>query len=296
MRRLIDFIPIKTDFKVMKRSRIWLVASAIMVALSISVIATRGFAWGIDFSGGILVEVKREDKINIDALRAKLAEFSPQIQSQGSAGDMASIYIAHGGSDEAAIMGELAKLRTAIGTGYEYRNVQIVGPKVGADLVNAGILAVILSVIVMSLYIGIRFEFPFAMGALISITHDVILALAIMSVFGINFDLITLAALMTLVGYSLNDTIVIYDRVRENIKKFKTKPLPDVIDQSINETFSRTVITGITTVLPLSMIYLFGGTALADFALIMLLGLVFGIWSSLFISTSILLRFKQLGT
>ena len=187
----------------------------------------------------------------------------------------------------------MVSVKNILGETVEYRNTQIVGPKVGADLVKNGTLAVLLSILVISIYIWIRFELPFAVGAGLSLLHDVLLALAMLCITGIEFDLTTLAALLTLAGYSINDTVVIYDRVRENLKKYKSKSLSDVVDLSINETFSRTILTGMTTIFAVLAIYLFGGEVLRGFSAIMLFGIIIGTYSSMFLSTSSLLLFNK---
>lgn len=293
MFKLVKLIPIKTRFAIMRRFKAILAVGAIAVAASIAVIATKSLKYGIDFSGGVLLEVKTQGRADIEGLRARLAAFSPAIQSQGEAGDLVSIYLSQGEKDERQISAELAQVKQLLGGEVEYRNTQIVGPKVGADLANNGIIAVLLSIIVISIYIGIRFQLPMAMGSIISLAHDVILALAMLALTGFEFDLTTLAALLTLAGYSINDTVVIYDRIRENIRKHKDRPLGELIDLSINETFSRTLLTGFTTMFALLAIYLFGGDVLRGFSAVMLFGLMAGTYSSVFISTSILMLFNR---
>jgi preprotein translocase SecF subunit len=293
MFKLVKLVPIKTDFHIMRHWRAILAVAGLAMLAAIAVIATKSLKFGIDFSGGILLEIKTEGRADIEGLRGRLDEFSPAIQAQGDAGDVVSIYLSQGGKDEEQMAAELASVKKILGDGVEYRNMQIVGPKVGADLVNNGIIAVLLSILVISIYIGIRFEFPMALGSIISLTHDVVMALAMLSLTGFEFDLTTLASLLTLAGYSINDTVVIYDRIRENARKYKGRDTGPLVDLSINETFSRTLLTGFTTMFAIAAIYLFGGEVLRGFSAVMLFGLVVGTYSSMFISTSILMLFSR---
>ncbi|MDR0367162.1 MAG: protein translocase subunit SecF [Rickettsiales bacterium] len=293
MFKLANLIPIETHFKIMKRKRLFLALALAASLGSMAICAVRGFSMGIDFSGGVLVEIKTKGRADVERMRLDLAEFSPQIQSVGQSGDTVSIYLARGGKGEGAMLDDLNRLKSTLGPEVEYRNTQIIGPKVGRDLIESGIWAVVLSVLAISLYIGMRFEAPFAIGSLLSLSHDVIVALAMMSIAGIDFDLTSLAALLTLAGYSINDTVVIYDRVRENLRRAGTTPFADIIDRSINETFSRTILTGLTTIIALGAIYAWGGETLRGFSAIMLFGIAIGTWSSVFISTSALLQFKK---
>lgn len=293
MFKLIKVIPIQTKFKLMKHSVLFALLGIIFSLTSIIIVATNKFNYGIDFTGGVLIEIQTPSKANIEDLRSKLKSFSPTIQSQGDTGDIVSIYLPQGNKDETQITKDLSSVKTILGEEIEYRNTQIVGPKVGADLIKNGTLAVLLSILIISIYIWIRFELPFAVGTGLSLLHDVLLALAMLSITGIEFDLTTLAALLTLAGYSINDTVVIYDRVRENIKKYRSKELGDIIDLSINETFSRTLLTGFTTIFAVLAIYLFGGEVLKGFSAVMLFGIIVGTYSSMLISTSSLLLFNK---
>ncbi len=293
MFKLIKVVPIQTHFNIMKRNIFFVSIACLFSLASIITLFIKPFNYGIDFSGGVLLEIKTKTPANIENLREELKSFSPQIQSQGETGDVVSIYLPQGHKTETEITSDLVSVKNILGETVEYRNTQIVGPKVGADLVKNGTLAVLLSILVISIYIWIRFELPFAVGAGLSLLHDVLLALAMLCITGIEFDLTTLAALLTLAGYSINDTVVIYDRVRENLKKYKSKSLSDVVDLSINETFSRTILTGMTTIFAVLAIYLFGGEVLRGFSAIMLFGIIIGTYSSMFLSTSSLLLFNK---
>jgi preprotein translocase subunit SecF len=293
MFKLVSLIPIKTNFRIMKYWKILSITGTLAVMFAGIWILVRPFNKGIDFSGGVQLEIRTEGPADVEGLRNRLGRFSPQIQSIGSTGDIVSIYLAQGNKDENRMNQELLELKTVLGDSVEYRNTQIVGPKVGADLIKDSIIAVIIAVLAMSLYVGLRFQLPMATGTLLSLTHDVVLALFVVNLLGIEFGLTELAALMALAGYSINDTIVIYDRIRENMKRHKGMPKPDIIDLSLNETFSRTVLTGITTILAVASIYLFGGAVLRGFSSVILFGIFIGIYSSLFLSTSTLMLFKR---
>jgi preprotein translocase SecF subunit len=294
MKYLASFIPIETHFKIMRHSRAFAIVAVLMCAGALAFCLVHPFNKGIDFSGGILLELKTDGPADVEDMRDKLAEFSPSIQSLGDAGDIVSVYLAQGNKDERRMNADLAEVKSILGDTVEYRNTQIVGPKVGADLVHSGMLAVVLAILVMSAYIGVRFELPMAVGSILSLSHDVILALFVLNVGGYEFSLTTLAALLTLAGYSINDTVVIYDRIRENLKKRRGLSMAETIDLSINETFSRTILTGVTTILAVASIYFFGGEVLRGFSAVMLFGILIGTYSSVFLSTSTLLLFKKL--
>jgi len=293
MFKLVKLIPIKTNFRIMRYARILSVIGLLLVASSAALAWQSGFNWGIDFSGGVQIEVKTAEKANLETMRRDLAEFSPTIQTVGDTGDIVSIYIGGDNQDENALNTRMADVKRILGDGVEYRNIQVVGPKVGSELKRDGVIAVILAILVMTLYIGIRFELPYAIGIGLSLIHDVIVALGLIALARYQFDLVLLAALLTLAGYSINNTVVIYDRIRENMRKYKGKELGDIIDMSINETFSRTVLTSTTTIIAVSAIYLYGGQALRGFSGIMLFGVVIGTYSSVFLSTSTLLLFRK---
>jgi preprotein translocase SecF subunit len=293
MFKLVKIIPIKTNFKVMRHNTLFAAIALAFALASVFILATKPLNYGIDFSGGLILEVQTQGKADIEEFRRELSRYSPTIQALGDTGDVVSIYLAQGDKNEAEITAELADLKQILGDKVAYRNTQIVGPKVGADLIRNGIIAVLLSILTISLYIGVRFELPFAAGSVISLAHDVLLAMAMLAATGFEFGLTTLAALLTLAGYSINDTVVIYDRIRENMRKYRTKPMAETIDLSINETFSRTVLTGLTTIFAVAAIYLFGGEVLRGFSAVMLFGIIIGTYSSVFISTSTLLLFKK---
>ncbi len=293
MFKLIKLVPIKTNFNTMKYNKYFISIAVILSLFSIYLLSTKSLNYGIDFSGGILMEVKTPTTANIEKIRHELKQFSPEIQSQGTTGDIISIHLPQGDKNETQITQMLTDVKEILGPKMEYRNTQIVGPKVGADLINNGIIAVLLSILIISIYIWIRFELPFAVGTGLSLFHDIILALGMLAFTGLEFNLTTLASLLTLAGYSINDTVVIYDRIRENLKKYKTKDLKDIINISINETFSRTLLTGFTTIFAVLAIFIFGGEVLKSFSAVMLFGIIIGTYSSMLLSTSSLLIFAK---
>ena len=293
MFKLIKLMPNNTNYHIMKHNKIFVGLALILVAFSLFLLTTKSFNYGIDFSGGVLVEIKTPTTANIEKIRSDLHKFSPEIQSEGDTGDLVTIRLPQGDKNEAQITQMLDEVKQILGPTIEYRNTQIVGPKVGSDLVRSGIVAVILSILVIGLYIWIRFELPFAIGAILALTHDIILALGMIILFKIEFNLTTLASLLTLAGYSINDTVVIYDRIRDNLKRYRTKTLSDIIDLSINQTHTRTILTTVTTFLAVLAIFLFGGEVLRGFSSIMLFGIIAGTYSSTFLSTSTLLIFGK---
>ena len=293
MFKLIKLMPSQSNFHIMKHNKIFVGLAIILVAFSLFTIATKPFNYGIDFSGGILMEIKTPTTANIEKIRTDLHKFSPEIQSEGDTGDLVTIRLPQGDKNEAQIAQMLAEVKEILGDKIEYRNTQIVGPKVGSDLVKSGTIAVILSILIIGLYIWIRFELPFAIGAILSLTHDIILAIGMIILTKIEFNLTTLASLLTLAGYSINDTVVIYDRIRDNLKRYKSKDFADIIDLSINQTHTRTILTSITTFIAVLAIFLFGGEVLRGFSSIMLFGIVIGTYSSTFLSTSTLLLFGK---
>lgn len=293
MFKLIRLFPSEIHFNAMKYSKLFVSIAGIFVAFSIVTLLTKPLNYGIDFSGGVLMEIKTPTTANIEQIRKDLKKFSPEIQSQGNTGDIVSIRLPQGNKNEVEIAKMLTEVKSILGEEIEYRNTQIVGPKVGADLVKSGTLAVILSIIIISIYIWARFELPFAIGAGISLMHDIILALGMLALTGIEFNLTTLASLLTLAGYSINDTVVIYDHIRSDLKTYKTKTLKEVINISIDKTFSRTVLTSLTTAFAVLSIFLFGGEVLRGFSSVMLFGIFVGTYSSMLLSTSTLLIFGK---
>ena len=293
MFKLIKLLPAQVKFNAMKYHKLFVGIAFCFITFSIFTLATKSLNYGIDFSGGVLVEIKTPTIANIEKIRKDLKQFSPEIQSQGDKGDIVSIRLPQGNKNETEITKMLSEVKGILGNEIEYRNTQIVGPKVGADLVKSGTLAVLLSLLIISIYIWARFELPFAIGAGLSLMHDIILAMGMLAFTGLEFNLTTLASLLTLAGYSINDTVVIYDRIRTNLKSHKNSSLKDIINLSIDSTFSRTILTSVTTAFAVLAIFIFGGEVLRGFSAVMLFGIIVGTYSSMLLSTSTLLLFAN---
>lgn len=269
--------------------------SIIMVALSIVSMAVKGFNYGIDFSGGILMELKSDNKINVEDLRKQLTSIDLDeinLQSIGETGKEVVLRAQAKSLDEKQQMAVVNQIKATLGGDYEYRRVELVGPQVGDELKKAGIIASVIAVLAISVYIWFRFEWQFALGAMIGLVHDLIVTIGLLSFFGFDFSLTTVAAILTLAGYSVNDTVVTYDRIRENLRKFKKMPQFDLLNKSINDIFSRTILTGFTTLLAAAALFIWGGDTLRSFSFTILWGVVVGTYSSIYISSAFLNLFN----
>jgi preprotein translocase subunit SecF len=271
--------------------RIGFLLSIVMVVGSIALVATRGLNFGIDFRGGIVMEVKDPHRaVDLEAMRAKLNALGlgdVALQTFGAPDDVLIRLQRQAG--EVAQDQAVEKVRGALGPNYDYRSTQSVGPKVGGELIHAGELATLLAIFAIAAYIWFRFEWQFGVGAVISLLHDVISALGLFALLQLEFDLATLAAILTVAGYSINDKVVVYDRVRENLRKYKTMDMGELIDLSLNETLSRTILTSGATALAVLALLLFGGAVIRGFSAAMLWGIVVGTYSSLFVAAPLLL-------
>lgn len=291
-------IPDNTDIPFLRFRQGLFVFSAILIVLSIVLLFVKGLNFGIDFEGGILIEVGTEKPADIGAMRVTLGDLGlgeVSLQEFGSATDVLIRIERQPGDAEAqqvAITLVRAALEKNFGSEITYRRTEFVGPKVGAELIQAGIIAMVLSIALMLVYIWFRFELPFAIGAIIALMHDVILTLGMFALFGLEFNLAIVAAILLIVGYSMNDTVVVYDRVRENLRKYKKMPLIELLNVSVNDTLSRTVITSLTTLLALAALLIFGGEVIRDFTIAMIWGVVVGTYSSVFIAAAALVTVK----
>ena len=280
-----------TNIDFLKYRKLAYAFSIIMCIVSVWSIVFNSFNYGIDFSGGILIEVKNTDKINVEKVRKELSAVALDdlnLQSIGEDGDEMMIRAQAKGMDERAQMAAVNQIKEALGAGYEYRKVELVGPQVGDELKKAGIIASLLAILAISLYIWFRFEWQFALGAMIGLSHDVLITVGMLSLFRFDISLTTIAAILTLAGYSVNDTVVNYDRVRENLRKFKKMPQYDLLNKSINDIFSRTILTGITTLLAGVALLIFGGDVLRSFSFVIVFGVLIGTFSSIYVSTTIM--------
>ena len=271
------------------------IISVILIVISLFLLLFKGLNYGVDFKGGTLIELRTnqtDSKISIirDSFnQMNLGDVS--VKSFGNKNDYIVKFEKQNSNDPEFIENIKQKLSISIGN-VDFRRVENVGPKVSAELLRSGIIAIGLSLAAMLLYIWIRFEWQFSLGAILALFHDVILTLGIFSLFSLEINLSIVAAVLTIVGYSMNDTVVIFDRVRENLKKYADIKIFELTNISINETLSRTIITSITTLLALLSIYLFGGEILKGFSLAMILGVIFGTYSSIYIANPILVLLK----
>ena len=267
-------------------------ASIILIIISLLLLLIKGLNYGVDFKGGTLIEIRTNDKnISISDLRRSFNKMNlgdVTVKQFGSENDFI-VKFEKRNSNKSNFIEEIKnKLTNYIGDNYDFRRVENVGPKVSSELLKSGIIAIGLSLAAMLIYIWIRFEWQFSLGAIIAIFHDVIITLGIFSLFSFEINLSIVAAVLTIVGYSMNDTVVIFDRVRENLKKYSDIKIFELTNISINETLSRTIITSITTLIALLSIYFFGGEILKGFSLAMILGVIFGTYSSIYIANPIL--------
>ena len=273
--------------------------SGLFILASIVLLFFKGLNYGVDFKGGTLIELRTQDNnITITKLRRSFLKMNlgdVSIKEFGNRNDYLIKFEKKDKKNSNFINDIKSDLTKSIGSGFEFRRVENVGPKVSAELLKSGIIAIALSLLAMLFYIWIRFEWQFSLGAIAALFHDVIITLGIFSLFSLEINLSIVAAVLTIVGYSMNDTVVIFDRVRENLKKYADIKIFELTNLSINETLSRTIITSITTLLALLSIYFFGGEILKGFSLAMILGVIFGTYSSIYIANPILvfLRVSQ---
>jgi preprotein translocase SecF subunit len=291
------FIPDGTTIPFLRYERLGYVISAVLILVSLVLLPIKGLNLGIDFRGGILVEVRMPGQAaDLGAMRATLGGLGlgeVALQEFGEPTDVL-IRIERQAGDEEAQLAAVDHVKAALaerfGEDISYRRVEFVGPKVSEELFWAGAQAVIYALIAILAYIWFRFEWQFGVGAVVALCHDVIATLGIFSLLGLEFNLSTVAALLTIVGYSLNDTVVIYDRVRENLRRYKTMALAALLDRSINETLARTVMTSLTTLVALGALFVLGGPVIRGFTFAMIWGVVVGTYSTIFVATPLLLH------
>ncbi len=268
------------------------IVSVILVVSSILLLIFKGLNFGIDFKGGTLIELRAADKkINISSLRDSLNNMDLGDVSVKNFGNETDFLIKFENNSKKNIIEDIKNnLENSFGNTFNFRRVENVGPKVSSELLRSGIIAISVALAVMLFYIWIRFEWQFSLGAILALFHDVFVTLGFFSLFSLEINLSIIAAVLTIVGYSMNDTVVIYDRVRENLRKYSDIKIFELTNISINETLSRTIITSATTLFALLAIYFFGGEILKGFSLAMILGVVFGTYSSIYIANTVLVR------
>ena len=265
--------------------------SSVLIVVSLLLLIFKGLNFGIDFKGGTLIELRIDKSANISEIRNSFNQMSlgnVNVKQFGNKSDYIIKFEKKDSNNPDFISNLKEKLTKSLNYNFEFRRVENVGPKVSAELLKSGIIAIALSLAAMLFYIWIRFEWQFSVGAIFALFHDVFITLGVFSLFSLEINLSIVAAVLTIVGYSMNDTVVIFDRVRENLKKYSDIKIFDLTNISINETLSRTIITSTTTLLALFSIFIFGGEILKGFSLAMILGVIFGTYSSIYIANPIL--------
>jgi preprotein translocase subunit SecF len=278
------------DFNIVGKRKIAFIVSIVIILAGIASMVFQGLNYGVDFAGGAKMQIVFKESVSAEELRAMFSEKdlgSPEIKSSGENEYMITI-----SADDADNSDELLK-EALSGVDYTILQIDKVGPKMGAEMRNNSISAVGIALLLILIYITVRFEFKFAIGAVVALLHDVLITLAFFSFFQWEFSLPVLAAFLTIVGYSLNDTIVVYDRIRENIKIHKGKPLKDVINLSVNQSLSRTIITSLTTFVVVLILAIFGGQVLFGFSIAMVVGVIVGTYSSMFVAAPILIAWAH---
>ncbi|MEZ5669693.1 MAG: protein translocase subunit SecF [Alphaproteobacteria bacterium] len=287
-------IPSDTKFPFMKMRGVAVIFSALLVVGSIIAFLTQGLNYGIDFVGGTLIEVRTQDEPDIAGMRSSLDGLGLGEVSLQAFGDDNDVLIrierqSEAEGEDAALT---AAVQQALGEGVELRRVEFVGPKVGGELREAAILAVTIALVAIMFYIWFRFEWQYGVGAIVALAHDVISTIGLFAVLQLEFNLATVAAVLTIAGYSINDTVVVFDRVRENLRKYKKTEMRELLDLSINQTLSRTIMTSMTTLIAVVALFLFGGAVVHDFAGAMIWGIVIGTYSSIFVAGPLLIYMK----
>lgn len=296
----LKLVPSETNWDFFRLWKMWLGISAFMMVVAFASFALQGLNYGIDFRGGTTIRTQSTDPIDVGVYRAAVAElglgdiiisevFDP---SFGPDQHVAMIRI-QAQDDQEAVSAEVIQTvenaLVSVSPNIKFVSVESVGPKVSGELIQTAVIAVVAAIAAVLFYIWLRFEWQFALGAVVALVHDVLLTIGIFSELQIKFDLAIIAALLTIVGYSLNDTVVVFDRVRENLRKYKTKPLSEVLNMSINETLSRTMMTSVTTLIALITLLILGGDVIRGFVFAMTWGVIVGTYSSVFVASTILL-------
>tara|TARA_B100000965_G_scaffold400821_1_gene423419 strand:- start:79 stop:972 length:894 start_codon:yes stop_codon:yes gene_type:complete len=284
-----------TEIKFNKYYKSFNYLSLSLIIFSLLLLIFKGLNFGVDFKGGTLIELRIDKSANISEIRNSFNQMSlgnVNVKQFGNKSDYIIKFEKKDSNNPEFISNLKEKLTKSLNYNFEFRRVENVGPKVSAELLKSGIIAIALSLAAMLFYIWIRFEWQFSVGAIFALFHDVFITLGVFSLFSLEINLSIVAAVLTIVGYSMNDTVVIFDRVRENLKKYSDIKIFDLTNISINETLSRTIITSTTTLLALFSIFIFGGEILKGFSLAMILGVIFGTYSSIYIANPILVLLK----
>jgi len=290
----LKIVPNNTSIDFLRFRSLALAFSALIVAGSIALFSVLGLNLGIDFKGGILIEARHTaGPVDIATVRSKLQQLDLgdiNLQGFGTQTDIL-VRVQRQAGDEKDQIAAIELIGKTLGSAFDIRRTEFVGPTVGAELAEKGILAVFCAILAIMVYIWFRFEWQFSIAAIMALTHDVLTTIGLFALTNFEFNLATVAAILTIAGYSINDTVVVFDRVRENLRRYKSFELSAILNKSLNETLSRTVMTSVTTLLALIAIVLFGGAVLRDFALAMIWGVIIGTYSSVFVAVGLLSRF-----
>ncbi len=287
----LHLVPDDVNIPFLKFRKIFYIVSLLMVLVSVGLFFAKGLNFGIDFRGGILIEIKTDGPADISGLRNNFGSLGlgdVSIQEFGSSDDVL-IQLQRQDGDEKAQMAALATVTKALGENVTIRRSELVGPKVGGELKQAGTYSVVIALLLIMIYIWFRFEWQFAVASVVALLHDVLITVGFFVVTGVQFDLATLAAVLTVAGYSINDTVVVFDRIREYLRKFRKMDIPELLDLSINSTLSRTTMTSFTTVLALIALFAFGGEAIRGFTMALIFGIVIGTYSSICVASPLLI-------
>ncbi|HWA47166.1 MAG TPA: protein translocase subunit SecF [Dongiaceae bacterium] len=291
----IRLVPPNTRIDFMRWHKLTFIVAVIMTLASIGLVAFKGLNFGIDFAGGILMEVRAPQVPDLAEMREKLDGLGVGEVALQTFGDPNTVLIRlpqqEGG--EAAQQTAISKVREGLGEGWEYRRTETVGPKVGSELINNAIIGVSLAMAGIFVYVLIRYAWQFGMNALLAMVHDVVTTVGLFSLFGLQFDLATVAAVLTVAGYSVNDKVVVFDRIRFEMRRYKTMSMSDVVNLSVNETLSRTTVTAGLTLISVIALFLFGGEVLRGFAIALIWGIFIGTYSSICIAAAGLLNLRQ---
>lgn len=285
----------KKQINFMGYSKYAMIFSAVLIVISIASLFARGLNLGIDFTGGTIIEVGYEQPVDLGPVRAALETSgfgNALVQHFGTARDVLIRLAPQEGQAQARVADEILRTlaTTSQGGQVEMRRVEFVGPQVGEELRDQGGLAILFALFGILIYVALRFEYRFSLGAIAALMHDVIITIGFFSLFGVEFDLTVLAAILAVIGYSLNDTIVVFDRIRENFRKLRKATPLEVMNGSINQTLARTLVTSLTTLLVLTALFLLGGEVIHSFALALIIGVVVGTYSSIYVASSLVLK------
>jgi preprotein translocase subunit SecF len=280
-----------TKINFMKVHKIALIMSVVCIVGSIALVFTKGLNFGIDFAGGILIEARIDGDFDVAKVRELVTAEVKDVQIQNVDQKDLLIRVAKTNEEQSVIVKKIQEILSANFSNVEYRKVDYVGPQIGAELIKKGFLALFMSFLFIMIYIWIRFDWQFGVGGIFALAHDAVLTLGFFSLSGLEFNLTSIAAILTIIGYSINDSVVIYDRIRENLRRYKKMDLADLINSSTNSTLSRTVLTSGVTLTSLLALMIYGGEALYSFSTATFVGIVIGTYSSIYISAPILLYF-----